>query len=74
MTKMTKMTKMTFNLENFESELIHLYLEFTNNFISLGGFASFYGFSETFAQQLIYHGAFLHEIQVLKYKREKEDE
>lgn len=46
--------------------LVTLYLDWFNNFLTVSGFAEHYGFTESEALDVIHAGRNLHELEVLE--------
>lgn len=46
------------------SDLIQMYLDWFNNFLTIPRFAEYYGISETFADEIIRQGRLVYEQQI----------
>jgi hypothetical protein len=54
-------------LTTFQKQLADLYLEFFNDFLTVGRFAEYYGIPETLVDEIIKAGKDLHERRVEVY-------
>lgn len=53
---------------NFKAEIIALYLDFTNNFLTIERFAEYHNFEKSFAEGVIEQGRIWHEENVNHHK------
>lgn len=53
------------------SEIVNMYLDYVNNFISVAGFADHYEITEEKANEIIKRGRVYHEENVAEYKKGK---
>lgn len=65
---MTTFADMVTRRNNLKSEIIALYLDFTNNFLTITGFCDYYNFEESFAVGVLNQGRIWHEENVMHHK------